>query len=88
MSLAELAEAQEQWDGRLVHTRGTVRTFAEPLHYWIEDADHNRVELLPHEEVAALVGTPVEVTGRFTFREGEGRRIAVDEVSVLRSGPG
>lgn len=83
VDLSVLALEQEAWHGRDVETTGTVQTFASPRHFWIEDADQNRVELTPSDGLMELVGRTVTVTGRFTFREGEGRRIAVEDLEVL-----
>lgn len=80
VELAELADRQQAWHGRRVEVTGVVRTFEPPLHYWIEDARQNRVELVPPDGLGDLVGRPVTVRGRFTFREGEGRRIVIDRL--------
>jgi hypothetical protein len=85
-ALVELAEDQEGFDGRMVTTEGVVRTWDDPRHYWIEDADQHRVELDPQDLIAPHLGDEVRVTGRFTFRDDEGRRIAVDELEVLEEG--
>lgn len=81
--LATLATEQEQWDGRSVRARGVVRSFDEPLHFWIEDAAASRVELVPHDGLEDLVGLTVDVVGPFSFEEGEGRRITVEELTVV-----
>ena len=81
-SLAELVAEQERYHGSTVRTEGVLRTYPEPLHYWIEDADLNRVELVPPEAVARHVGARIRVEGAFTFRADEGRRIAVIECST------
>ena len=47
--LRMLAEQPADYDGELVTTAGTVRHFQDPLHYWIEDDDLNRVALKPVE---------------------------------------
>jgi hypothetical protein len=86
VELAELAGDQEGFHGEVVVTEGVVRSFDDPLHYWIEDADVNRVELVPEELVEDHVGDEVRVTGRFTFRDDEGRRIEIDEFEVLTEG--
>lgn len=83
VSLAELVEDQRAYDGRTVTTSGVVRSFDDPVHYWIEDPDVHRVELVPAELIEQHVGTEVEVTGRYTFRDDEGRRIEIDELEVL-----
>lgn len=83
VTLAALTEQQDAWIGRSVRTEGVVRTFDAPRHYWIEDPDLNRVELLPMDLVADLVGSTVRVTGQFTFRDDQGRQIHVEEVVVI-----
>ncbi len=86
VELVQLVEEQTDRDGQVVTASGTVRTYDEPRHYWIEDADQHRVELVPESQVSPHLGAEVEVTGRFTFREDEGRRIEIDRLEVL-SGP-
>lgn len=70
-------------DGRLVATEGVVRHFEAPLHYWIEDAELNRVALSPHEAVAPYLGERVRVVGEFSFSQGRGRHIDVDSIAAL-----
>lgn len=82
-SLAELARDQTGFDGELVVTEGVVRTYADPPHAWIEDAQQHRVELHPMRLVERHVGDEIRVTGRFTFREGEGRSIEVEQLELL-----
>ncbi|WP_052668453.1 hypothetical protein [Nitriliruptor alkaliphilus] len=83
VSLAELVEDQHAYDGRTVITSGVVRSFDDPVHYWIEDRDVHRVEVVPAELIEQHVGAEVEVTGRYTFRDDEGRRIEIDSLEVL-----
>lgn len=83
LTLAELTVDQVRFDERTVRTDGVVRTAPSPRHYWIEDADLNRVELQPHDQVEDLVGWTVQVEGHFTFRDDEGRRIQIEELTVL-----
>lgn len=85
VTLAELVAEQEELDGDVVVAEGIVRTYDDPRHYWIEDADLNRVEIVPEAAIASHVGARVQVEGRFTFREDEGRRISVDRVEVLEA---
>ena len=40
------------FDDRHIVTQGVVRHFNDPLHYWIEDEQLNRVEIFPHQEIA------------------------------------
>lgn len=79
-SLEELTVQQESWDGRRVRAGGVLRTFDEPLHYWIEDEDLNRVELVPVDGLDELVGRTVRVEGTFSFDDQRGRRIEVEEL--------
>jgi hypothetical protein len=80
VSLAKLAADEEVYDGKLVRTRGVVRTFESPRHYWIEDRYPNRVALEPEDVVAVLVGQEVQVVGRFGFDDRKGRVIEVTEI--------
>ena len=83
VSLAELATAQDAYDGSRVIAEGTVQTYDQPRHYWIEDTEQHRVELFPHELVEGLVGQRIRVTGRFSFRDDRGRGIDIDDLEVL-----
>jgi hypothetical protein len=85
--LSQLVADQDAFDGRLVRTVGVVRSHDEPLHYWVEDDRPNRVELVPHEQVADLVGQEVEVTGRFTFSADRGRVIEVETIEPTGTTP-
>ena len=88
VGLDELAFDAEGYDGEVVETVGVVREFTEAEddaardHFVIEDADHNRVELVPHEDVAPHVDAEVRVVGAFTFDVERGRRIEVDEIEA------
>ncbi len=81
--LAVLAGNAEVHDGSRVITEGVVNAFEEPLHYWIEDEDLNRVELFPHEMIAPHLGQRVRVEGQFAFSREEGRRLTIEAVDVL-----
>ncbi len=83
VTLAQLAADQDFHAGRSVRTQGLVQAFGDPPHVWIEDGVPNRVEIIPAEAVADLVGQQVRVEGRFTYAEDEGRRITVDTVEVV-----
>lgn len=87
VSLAELATAHDAHDGSFVIAEGTVRTYDQPRHWWIEDAEQHRVELFPHELVEDLVGQRIRVTGRFTFHDDRGRGIDIDDLEVLDGPP-
>lgn len=83
VTLADLVVEQDRYDGQMVVTEGTVRTYDHPRHYWIEDDAVNRVELVPSEAAADHVGARVRVRGPFTFRDDEGRRITVEQLEIL-----
>lgn len=83
LSLQVLAEYQQGYDGRTVVTEGTVRHFDDPLHYWIEDEDLNRVAITPDSAVAEYVGQRVRVQGVFSASRSTGRVIAAEAVSKL-----
>ena len=82
LSLSDLARFSERYDGERVATRGIVRSHPDPEHYWIEDADLNRVRIRPHSAVEALVGERVRIVGRFYYSSDTGRRI---EAELARS---
>lgn len=77
VTLAELVARPQAYDGRAVRTRGTVRAFDAPRHYWLEDAQINRVGLEPMALIAPHLGREVTVTGRFSYARERGRRIAI-----------
>lgn len=76
MLVAQPGDYQDE----LVTTAGTVRHFQEPLHYWIEDDDLNRVALEPMENVEPYLGKRVRVTGVFHYQENAGRRIQLESI--------
>lgn len=85
LSVAQLTENQETYDGRYVRTDGFVRRFgpedgALRLHYVVEDHLFNRVKL-DGADPAPFVGRAVEVVGRFRFTEGRGRVIEVERLA-------
>ena len=80
VSLAMLTENATDFDDNQVVTRGMVRRFEEPLHYWIEDEDLNRVAIFPQERVAHYLGEAVLVEGHFRFSATEGRRLTLTEI--------
>lgn len=87
VTLAELVADQDAYDDSTVIVEGTVRTYDQPRHFWIEDEDQHRVELFPHELVEDLVGHRLRVTGHFTFVDDRGRGIDVEELDVLTEPP-
>jgi hypothetical protein len=87
VSLADLVAEQDAYDGATVIAEGTVQSYDDPRHYWVEDIEQHRVELFPHGAVEDLVGQRIRVTGRFTFRDDRGRGIDIDELEVLGEAP-
>lgn len=83
--LATLVAQQAEYDGQTLSTTGVVRTFDEPLHYWIEDDNLNRVAIEPNEAVSGLVGERVRVTGDYRADYVTGRVLEAAEVAVLHS---
>ncbi|MBS9402225.1 glucose-inhibited division protein B [Halomonas sp. TRM85114] len=81
--LSVLANNPAAHDDSRVATRGVVRHFEDPLHYWIEDEDLNRVEIFPHERIATHLGEAVWVEGHFRFSPREGRRLTLESVERL-----
>lgn len=81
VSLATLATQEDAYKGKPVRTRGVVRTFESPRHYWIEDDVPNRVAVEPEELVAPLVGQEIGVVGRFDFDDTKGRIIKIKEIA-------
>lgn len=84
-SLAVLVNQAEQLDGSRVATQGTVRHFEDPLHYWIEDEDLNRVELFPQERIAPHLGETVRVVGNFEYSPTKGRRLTLESIEPVES---
>ena len=82
-TLAELAADPRAYTGRQVRVSGVLQTYPDPQHYWIEDAQLNRVEVEFHEVLDPWVGQPVQVQGRFSYQLSAGRRIAVDRLDPL-----
>jgi hypothetical protein len=78
--LAALVSLQSDFDGRQVVTEGVLQTFETPRHYWIEDADLNRVAIEPEAGLADRVGQRLRVRGRFVVDPDQGRRIDVSDI--------
>ncbi|MGR2740148.1 hypothetical protein ACUY1T_17025 [Billgrantia sp. Q4P2] len=85
VSLAVLVNQAEQLAGSRVATQGTVRHFENPLHYWIEDEDLNRVEIFPQERIAPHLGETVRVVGDFEYSPTEGRRLTLESIEPVES---
>lgn len=79
--LSVLVSQQDDFNGRRVIVSGVVRGHDDPEHYWLEDADYNRVGVIPDASVRDWLGERVEVEGRFTRTSDRGRRIDVERIS-------
>lgn len=80
VSLSMLANSNANYNNTQVITSGRVRRFEDPLHYWIEDENLNRVEILPYESVSPFLGQMVLVQGRFSFSASEGRKLILTNI--------
>ena len=80
VDLATLVDRQADYHGQRIETQGTVATFEEPRHYWIEDDSFNRVAIEPDSAVEEMVGADVRVIGEFTADRATGRILYADEV--------
>lgn len=87
VTLAQLVAQQTHYADRLVLVEGRLRSHPDPLHYWIEDNDHHRVELSSPGGLTGLEGKRLAVRGRFRYDDGRGRSIDVDSLRPLGSGP-
>lgn len=87
VTLAELVDGADRYDGREVVTEGVVRVWDDPLHHWIEDPQDHRVEVGPDEAVEDLVGARVRVRGEFRFDPERGRAITVEGLEVVEDPP-
>lgn len=79
-TLAAIVASPDGYDGQRVQVTGVLRSFPQPLHYWIEDPQLNRVEVLFDEDLARWLGQNVRVRGRFSFDTEAGRRIRVEDL--------
>lgn len=83
VSLGSLAANQGSYQGQEVRTEGLVQRFTDPTgpYFVLEDAQQDRVEVLPAARMAGFEGRRVEVTGKFGVNETIGRYIQVERVS-------
>jgi hypothetical protein len=88
--VATLVAHQAEYDGHLVTTEGTLRTFADRGgSYWVlEDAAGHRVALRAESASGRHAGERVRVTGTFGFDSGKGRFIDATRVTSLGDGDG
>ncbi|PKM43065.1 MAG: hypothetical protein CVV05_16090 [Gammaproteobacteria bacterium HGW-Gammaproteobacteria-1] len=82
VTLETLVDMQNEYHGERVATRGVVRTFEKPRHYWIEDDKLNRVALQPEDQLPALVGRTVRVVGTFSYTPSTGRIITIEQMEL------
>jgi len=83
VNLEALKAYQTELDEQPVVVSGTLRTFADPRHYWIENDALDRVAVESDEDLAPLVGRTVEVSGVFRYDSDQGRRIEVDQLHTV-----
>jgi hypothetical protein len=80
IDLAGLVSRQQDFAGDEVRTSGTVTRFVDAAgtYYVLQDAQQDRVELLPPSKAGAFDGRTVTVTGRFHVSSSIGRFIRVE----------
>lgn len=88
--MTELARNTDDYDGREVVTHGVVMEFgadegALERHFVLQDADVNRVQLLPDAVAEEHVGRTVEVLGEFEFDPNRGRLLHIETIEPLGS---
>lgn len=84
-SLADLTWEMEDYHGDEVRTSGVVIGFDESdgaleEHYVIQDADANRVKLLPAEVAQPFAGRTVTVSGAFEYDPERGRLLHIETI--------
>lgn len=89
VALTELAVNSEFYDGKDIVASGIVREFGADderveHHYVLQDADVNRVQLLPADLAAPHTGSAVEVVGEFAYDEDRGRRLHIDTIEAVQ----
>lgn len=89
VSLTELAVNSEFYDGKDVVASGVVREFGVDddgieHHFVLQDAEVNRVQLLPADVAAPHTGSAVEVVGEFAYDEDRGRRLHIDTIEAVQ----
>ncbi len=80
VTLADLVAQQEAYAGQQVETSGEVRAFHDPggTYYVLEDANANRVQVRPADDVARYVGRQLTVVGRFDVLPDAGRVMVIE----------
>lgn len=91
MLLEDLASEMDAYDGQEVTTHGLVSEFDEDdgalaRHFVVQDAEDNRVQLLPDEQAEPHVGSMVEVVGEFELDPQRGRLLHVESIEAVSDG--
>ena len=91
-TLSALSRASGDFSQKHVRVSGTLRTFPDPRHYWIENDRLERVALEGDEDLeqalAHRVGQTIQVRGTFYYDSKKGRRIRVKELAAGSTQPG
>lgn len=82
VDLETLVGLQNEYNGERVATRGVLRTYETPRHYWIEDENLNRVALEPEDKLPPLVGRKLRVVGKFSYSPSKGRIITIEHMEL------
>lgn len=81
--IAKLVAEPERFHGHVLVVEGIVQRFDDPLHHWLEDAQQNRVGIIPEALLHDVVGQTVRVRGRFTASKEQGRRIQLHQLTRI-----
>lgn len=95
VTLTNLAETPERWNGSEIRITGTLRSYIArkgyPEHFWVEDETLDRVGVEGagqgadwRNELHPLVGWTVELEGTFRYDRRAGRRIEVASIASAR----
>jgi hypothetical protein len=86
VTLQQLAQSQQDYDGQGVLTRGIVRHERDPdgsNYFVLSDPHGTLVGLEPVQKVSPFEGRLVHVTGVFQVKPGFGRIIHVTSISLV-----
>jgi hypothetical protein len=83
VSLEVLDRLADDFDGRRISVRGTLRTHESPRHYWIEDEAYHRLALAYDGDLAVFVGRELAAIGVFHYDRSTGRRLRVETLQPL-----
>ncbi len=72
-----------------MRTDGVVRAIRDTSgdYFVLEDAQHDRVQLLPASRAAPFDGQRVEVLGTFRFDQTSGRRVEIATITATSGSP-